>query len=317
MSDSDRLADHGQAPDFRDIALWLNSEPLSLADLRGNVVLIDFWTYSCVNCLRTLPHLKRWHETYRDAGLVIVGVHSPEFAFGREADNVSDAVADLDVQYAVALDNDFSTWQAWGNQFWPAQYFIDKRGHVRFFHFGEGAYEESEEVIRVLLAEDADTGDLPDRAVSEIEEPSPRERRTPELYLGYERLANYVGGPITPDEQATYSMAETLPLDGLTFGGRWTVEAERSVAGAEASLQLRFQGGAVHLVLGNGSEPKTVEVFLDGEPRGAIKVTDYELYTLAETGDMRADPALLQKDHLLELRFSPGTEAYAFTFGVL
>lgn len=306
--ESDLIADYGPAPDFRDISLWLNSEELTLADLRGKVVLIDFWTYSCVNCLRTLPHIKRWDETYRDAGLVIVGVHSPEFAFEREADNVRDAVDDLGIEYPVALDNDFATWQAWSNRYWPAKYFIDRQGDVRFFHFGEGAYEESEEVIRLLLAEDG--GELPDSVEEIIENVSPTRGQTPELYLGFARIANYVGESITPNQAAEYEPADELAVHGFTFGGTWFVEHERAVAGPDAILRLRYLGEAVHLVLGSVEGPKEVEVLLDGESQGSITVTENKLYTLAETGE-------IEQDHLLELRFEPGTEAYAFTFGVL
>ena len=300
--------DYGPAPDFRDISLWLNSEELTLADLRGKVVLIDFWTYSCINCLRTLPHIKRWDETYRDEGLVIVGVHSPEFAFEREAENVRDAVDDLGVEYAVALDNDFSTWQAWGNRYWPSKYFIDKQGHVRHFHFGEGAYDESEDVIRALLAEGGE--ELPGVIESEVEVLSPTRGQTTELYLGFARMANFVGGTIKPDETAEYEAADDLPLHGFTLGGTWLIEDERAVAGPDARLRLRYVGQAVHLVLGTEDESKTVDVSLDGEPRGSITVTEDKLYTLGRTGEV-------DQDHLLELRFEPGTEAYAFTFGEL
>ena len=161
-----RLRDFGRAPDFQAIEGWLNSEPLTLAGLRGKVVLIDFWTYSCINCLRTLPYVKRWAETYRDSGLVVVGVHTPEFAFERVPENVERAVDSLGIRYPVVLDYDYATWTAWGNRYWPAKYFIDRQGHVRFAHFGEGEYEQSENVIRTLLAEEA----LPDPVAGSIRE---------------------------------------------------------------------------------------------------------------------------------------------------
>lgn len=299
-----KLEDYGIAPEFRGIALWLNSKPLSLAELRGQVVVIDFWTYSCVNCLRTLPFLRRWYETYGDKGLVIVGVHTPEFAFEREPENVRRAVAGLGVRYPVALDNGYDTWNAWGNRYWPVKYFIDRRGHVRYFHFGEGAYEESEQVIRTLLAEPG----LPPPVSPQIADQTPTEPQTPELYLGYARIFNFVGSSIRPDEETAYELPESIPLHGFAYGGRWTVEHERIVAGEGARLRLRYHAPKVHLVLGTAGGPETVEVILDGKPRGTITVVEDKLYTLAET----EGPA---RDHVLELRFSPGTEAYAFTFG--
>ena len=171
---TEKLQDYGPAPDFHGIARWLNSEPLTLRGLRGRVVLIDFWTYSCINCLRTLPYIRAWDDRYRDAGLTIVGVHSPEFAFERVESNVRENVRKLGVRYPVALDNDFVTWQSWHNQYWPAKYLIDKRGHVRYYHFGEGEYAETEEAIRSLLGTDAP-------AASDLAEPSPHELDAREL----------------------------------------------------------------------------------------------------------------------------------------
>jgi thiol-disulfide isomerase/thioredoxin len=299
------LEDYGEAPDFRAISLWLNSQPLTLAGLRGKVVVIDFWTYSCVNCLRTLPFVKRWYETYRDDGLVIVGVHTPEFSFEREAGNVRDAVANLGIRYPVALDNDYGTWTAWGNRYWPAKYFIDRRGHVRYAHFGEGAYEESEAVIRELLAEPA----LPPPVSGAIEDRTPTGPQTPETYLGYQRLTSYVGSPIRPHRMARYEIPQTIPLHGVAYGGWWEIDPERIVAGRNARLRLVYEAEAVHLVLGTNGKPGTVQVALDGRPLPTIRVTEDRLYTLARTPGDRG------RSHNLELSFSPGTEAYAFTFG--
>jgi cytochrome c biogenesis protein CcdA/thiol-disulfide isomerase/thioredoxin len=301
--DESRLDDYGPAPEFRDVTAWLNSQPLSLEGLRGKVVLLDFWTYSCINCLRTLPYLRSWDDAYRDDGLVIVGVHTPEFAFERDRGNVEGAVERLGVRYPVALDNDYGTWNAWANRYWPASYFIDRRGHVRFAHFGEGAYEEKESVIRDLLAEP----ELEAPVAGEIEAESAMGVETPETYLGYERLARYHGSEIVPGREAQYSLPESLPANGVAYGGRWTVEGERIVAGRDARLRLRYLARKVHLVLGTSSGPKTVEVTVDGEQLGAVRVTDDKLYTLASSFQLG--------DRVLELRFDPGTEAYAFTFG--
>jgi cytochrome c biogenesis protein CcdA/thiol-disulfide isomerase/thioredoxin len=298
------LGDFGPAPDFKGVALWLNSEPLTLAALRGKVVVIDFWTYSCINCLRTLPHLRRWYDTYRDAGFEIVGVHSPEFAFERVPGNVRRAVDGLGLEYPVALDNEFETWSAWGNAYWPAKYFIDRRGRVRFAHVGEGAYEESEQVIRTLLAEEG----LPEPVAGSVPDRTPSGYQTPESYLGWQRLARFVGDRIVPDREAAYALPASLPRHGLAYGGRWTVEEERIVAGEHARLRLRFVGKDVFLVLGTRGEAETVEVSLDGRRLGALRVAADDLYPLAHIPGRKTE-------HLLDLRFSPGTEAYAFTFG--
>jgi thiol-disulfide isomerase/thioredoxin len=306
--ETETLQDFGEAPEFQGVELWLNSEPLTLEQLRGKVVVIDFWTYSCVNCLRTLPFLDRWYETYRDEGLVIVGVHSPEFAFERVPDNVRDAVADLGVDWPVALDNEFGTWNAWGNRYWPAKYLVDRRGHVRFAHFGEGAYEESEDVIRQLLAEP----DLPPPVSAQIEEQTPGGPQTPESYLGYGRLDRLVGDPVQPEKLSSYELPGFVPEHALGFGGEWTIELERAVAGDNAALRLHFQGDEVFLVLTPERGPGTVQVTLDGERLDPVQVTEAKLYRLAEApsaGNARA------RFHLLDLTFTPGLAAYAFTFG--
>jgi cytochrome c biogenesis protein CcdA/thiol-disulfide isomerase/thioredoxin len=304
LAEEERLGDFGPAPEFDRIDLWLNSEPLRMDDLRGKVVLIDFWTYSCINCLRTLPHVRAWDEAYRDEGLVIVGVHTPEFAFVRVADNVRRAVRDLGVSYPVALDNAYGTWTAWQNRYWPAKYFVDRTGRLRYAHFGEGGYEESERVLRRLLAEDPDA-----ELVSEgIADETPSGEQTPETYLGYQRLDRFVGSELAPDREADYSVPEYVPLHGVAYGGRWTVEGERIVAGEGARLRLAFHAHDVFLVLGASGESGSVEVSVDGEPVGTVPVTVDDIYTLARIpGEKR--------DHVLDLRFSPGTEAYAFTFG--
>jgi cytochrome c biogenesis protein CcdA/thiol-disulfide isomerase/thioredoxin len=304
LAEEARLDDFGPAPEFQAIEGWINSSPLTMDALRGKVVVIDFWTYSCINCLRTLPHVRAWDEAYRDDGLVIVGVHTPEFAFEREPDNVRRAVRDHGIAYPVALDPDYGTWQAWLNRYWPAKYFVDRRGHVRYAHFGEGDYEESERVIRRLLAEDTDEA----LVSQEIADETPSGPQTPESYLGYERIDRFVGSRIEPNREAEYTIPEFVPLHGLAYGGRWTVEDERILAGRDARLRLHFRGSDVFLVLGTAGDVETVEVTLDGERLGAATVTQDDIYTLARIpGEKRA--------HVLDLSFSPGTEAYAFTFG--
>jgi cytochrome c biogenesis protein CcdA/thiol-disulfide isomerase/thioredoxin len=304
LAEEARLDDFGLAPEFQAIEGWINSGPLTMESLRGKVVLIDFWTYSCINCLRTLPYLRAWNEAYRDDGLVIVGVHTPEFAFEREPENVREAVSGHGIEYPVALDSDYGTWQAWANRYWPAKYFVDRRGHVRYAHFGEGDYGESERVIRELLAE-SPGGPL---VSEEIADETPTGTQTPESYLGYERIERLVGSAIEPNRASEYTIPPFVPLHGLAYGGRWTVEDERIVAGRGARLRLHFLASNVFLVLGPAGERETVHITLDGERTGAVTVTRDDLYALARIpGEKR--------EHVLDLRFTPGTEAYAFTFG--
>jgi cytochrome c biogenesis protein CcdA/thiol-disulfide isomerase/thioredoxin len=297
------LDDYGPAPDFHGIAHWLNTpgeRALSLAKLRGKVVLVDFWTYSCINCIRTLPHVEAWHERYAGSGLVIVGVHSPEFAFEHELGNVRTQARKLGVTYPIALDNAFATWRAYGNRYWPAKYLIDSRGHVRYAHFGEGSYEETERAVRSLLTER--TLDLP--TPIDVPDPTPDGVLTPETYLGYERLDRYVGSPLRPREDAAYEPAEALDVSEFSLAGSWRIEAEHARASEGARLLLRFRARQVHLVLaGRGA----VTVLVDGQRQSSVHVVEDRLYTLADL----PEPG----EHLLELRLTPGLEAYAFTFG--
>jgi cytochrome c biogenesis protein CcdA/thiol-disulfide isomerase/thioredoxin len=294
------LKDYGAAPDVHNISAWINSRPLSLRSLRGKVVLVDFWTYSCINCLRTLPYLTSWDARYRSKGLVILGVHTPEFAFEHDLGNVRGAVKRLGVRYPVALDNDFGTWNAYGNQYWPADYLVDQAGHVRDVHFGEGDYAQTDHDIRLLLA--AGTKRLP----KDLPEPdrTPTELRTPETYLGYSRIGNYAGSPLRTDREATYAFPRALDQDAFAYAGSWRVEGERIVAGPDARLRLRYLARSVHLVLGGHG---TVAVEVDGRHTGQVKVDADRLYTLASSKRTRQG--------LLELRLTPGLSAYAFTFG--
>jgi cytochrome c biogenesis protein CcdA/thiol-disulfide isomerase/thioredoxin len=294
------LKDYGAAPDLHDLSAWINSKPLTLESLRGKVVLVDFWTYSCINCLRTLPYLESWYKRYRSKGLVIIGVHTPEFGFEHDVGNVRDAVRRLDVRYPVGLDNAYGTWKAYANNYWPAHYLIDQEGNVREVHIGEGDYAETERHIRQLLAAGT-AGTLP--KAGRDPDRTPQELRTPESYLGYLRIANYAGSPLQTDRPAVYHFPSALDLDTFAYAGRWTVEGERIVAGNDARLRLHFTARKVHLVLGGHG---ALKVKLDGKPAGTVRVTNDRLYTLVSLPQAR--------NGLLELRFSRGLSAYAFTF---
>ena len=294
------LPDYGTAPNFARITAWLNSKPLTMQALRGKVVLLDFWTYSCINCLRTLPHLKSWAATYGPAGLVIVGVHTPEFAFEHVIANVRNNTDRLGVHYPVAIDNDYGTWNAWGNQYWPAEFLIDRQGHVRHSHFGEGSYDETESSIRQLLAEGSRS--LP--AATQIADPTPSGTLTQESYLGFARLARYGGSALVPGKPHTYTLPAKLAADNLAYGGRWTVNDERIVAGNGARIQLRYTARAVYIVLaGTG----TMTVRPHGQPPHTVRIDGDRLYTATQKATITSSE--------LELRFSPGIKAYSFTFG--
>jgi len=292
-----QLPDYGAAPSLAGGGNWFNSAPLTMQRLRGKVVLIDFWTYSCINCLRTLPQLEAWDAKYRNEGLVIVGVHTPEFAFEHVASNVKDAVRRLGVRYPVVQDNDYKIWNGYSNQYWPAEYLIDRRGHVRHAHFGEGEYDRTETLIRRLLGVDRGTR-------TQVRDETPGGELTPESYIGYARAERFVGGELQPGRPAAYRFPATVPQDDLALDGQWTVLEERAIAGTGAKLRVRFHAAKVFLVLGGKGK---VSVLLDGKKLRTVDVDGDRLYTLV------AAPHTL--DSLLELRFTPGISAYAFTFG--
>jgi cytochrome c biogenesis protein CcdA/thiol-disulfide isomerase/thioredoxin len=308
----------GRAPDFTGNQRWFNTRaaaPLEVRGLRGKVVLIDFWTYTCINCIRTLPYLRAWDERYRRRGLAIVGVHTPEFAFERDAANVERAIAQNRLRYPVAQDNEFATWNAWGNQYWPAKYLIDARGRVRYAHFGEGAYEETESAIRALLAE-AGAARLGETARARVETAA-SDLATPETYLGYERAQRFVP-PLRPGV-ARYPGAEELAPVQFALAGTWDVSDESATAVRSARIEARVTARKVFLVLGTSDgRPRQVQVLLDGRPieageagadvsGGRVTVREERLYRLVALDDV--------EDRRLTLRLAPGVTGYAFTFG--
>jgi cytochrome c biogenesis protein CcdA/thiol-disulfide isomerase/thioredoxin len=315
----------GDLPPLDGLGPWFNSPPLTNAQLKGKVVLIDFWTYSCINCLRTLPYLKAWDVKYRKDGLVIIGVHAPEFAFERDPANVAKAVRDLGVRYPVALDNQYRLWNALHNQYWPAHYFVDAQGRIRYFHHGEGEYAMSERVIRQLLADagHAPAGGMAKASATGTEAAAAfNEIGSPETYLGYYRAERFASpGGLARDEAKTYS-APPLSLNQWSFEGRWIDlrQSARSLAPG-AAIAFRFHARDLHLVLGSASgKPVRFRITLDGQapgsdagvdakPDGTGVVTGQRLYQLVrQKGAVR--------DRTFTIRFlDSGAEAFSFTFG--
>lgn len=307
------LPELGPAPNFAGIADWINSQPLTMEDLRGKVVLIDFWTYSCINCIRTFPYLIDWYDKYKDKGFVIVGVHSPEFEFEKEEKNVLDATKRFGIAYPVAMDNNFDTWKAYQNHFWPAHYLIDQKGIVRDIHFGEGKYLETENNIRLLLGETPITG--------EKEEKPSHNVLTPETYLGYGRAGKYTSENTLKEDQTTdYTFTTPVPPDHVGLKGKWKVGKESiNAEGDNSELSLNFIAGKVFLVL-SGRSPTPITVSLDGtplpkeyytsdmNPQGEILVNEDRKYDIIDLKEQYGR-------HTITLSIPKGISAYAFTFG--
>ena len=261
----------GEFPSLSGAVQWLNSPPLTAEGLRGKVVLIDFWTYSCINCLRAIPYVKAWAEKYKDHGLVVIGVHTPEFAFERKVSNVQAAVADLKITYPVAIDGDYAIWRAFDNEYWPAHYFIDAQGRRRYHHFGEGHYDESERVIQQLLAEAGNKNYSPGvvavNASGAEAAPSMTETQSSETYIGYSRAENFISpGGVVKDESHVYATAAPK-LDQWSLGGDWTVGEEKAILNKEGGrIAYRFRARDLHLVLGAADEGKQIRfrVTIDG-----------------------------------------------------
>jgi len=300
------LVNCGKAPAIRGISAWLNTpgnRPLALSQLRGKVVLIDFWTYSCINCQRSLPHVEAWYQKYAKYGLVVIGVHTPEFAFEHVLSNVQSEAAQLGVHYPVALDNNYATWDAYDNEVWPSEYLIDSQGDVRHVHFGEGDYGTTEQLIRQLLKEAHPKVTLP--RSTDVRNKTPTGRISPETYVGYARLEFLVPNPdVKQNEPAFYRFPAALPLGAFALSGIWTDGAEEATAGDGAVLELRFLAHDVYLVLGGSG---SLEVSVKGE-RTTITVGGIpRLYTVLQA------PSLTTAT--LTLQASPGVEVYDFTFG--
>jgi len=318
----------GELPSLEGATGWLNSPPLSGADLRGKVVLIDFWTYTCVNWLRTLGYVRAWAEKYEDQGLVVVGVHTPEFPFEREVDNVRQAAKDMRVEYPIALDSDYAVWRAFSNQYWPAVYVADAEGRIRHHQFGEGGYAECERTIQQLLR-DAGRDGIGDDLVSVADDGFEAQADwanlgSPETYLGYEQAQNFASpGGAELDRSHTYVAPDSLRLNQLALSGDWTVERGAAVLSrADGGIAFRFHARDVHLVMGPPSRDTSVpfRVLVDGDPPGAAHGLDVDEQGHGTVDQQRLYQLIREQrsiaDRTLEITFlEPGVEAYAFTFG--
>jgi cytochrome c biogenesis protein CcdA/thiol-disulfide isomerase/thioredoxin len=321
------LAVEGGFPALSGATEWLNSPPLTPEGLKGKVVLIDFWTYSCINCLRAIPYVRAWAEKYKDHGLVVIGVHTPEFAFERNVSNVRAAVSDLHIGYPVAIDNDYQIWRAFDNQYWPAHYFIDAQGRMRYHHFGEGEYDQSERVIQQLLAEAGDGGFSTDVVAvtasgAEAASDSP-DVKSPETYIGYNRADNFASpGGIVEDESHDYATAP-LSLNQWSLTGDWTVNAERAALDKpNGRIVYRFHARDLHLVLGPPADGKPIHfrVTIDGAAPGDNHGADIDADGQGTVTSQRLYQLIRQRgpiaDRTFEIEFlDPGAQAYAFTFG--
>lgn len=303
------------APALAGISAWINSSPLELTALKSKVVLVDFWTYSCINCIRTLPYLNDWHEKYHKKGLVIIGVHTPEFEFEKKLENVKNAVIKHNIHYAVALDNDYQTWRNFNNRYWPAHYLIDKNGYVVYQHFGEGEYDVTENNIRYLLGLD-----VAKETVNGGEQFNFR-TQTPETYLGYARADRYASPePAVRDETATYSFPETLADHTWALQGAWTIKADKIIAAqVNAALKIHFTAGKVYIVMGNATQhPIHVKLSFNGESVVNEKGKDVMNSGITVDKNTLYEAIILKQPNsgILQLISSePGLEIYTFTFG--
>ena len=322
------LPAEGSLPSFGGATGWLNSLPLTPDGLRGKVVVIDFWTYTCINWLRQLPYVRAWARKYAGHGLVMIGVHTPEFGFEHNQDNVRRAVNDMQVDYPVAIDSQYEVWRAFDNRYWPALYFADAQGQVRHHHFGEGEYQQSEMIIQQLLA-DAGSGGVGEDLVSPgaggIEAAADWDSlRTPETYTGYERTENFVSaGGVVPGRAHVYSAPASLRLNHWALSGEWTMGAEACALNtADGQVACRFHARDLHMVMGPSAAgaPVRFRVLLDGQPPGTAQGADVDAQGLGTATEHRLYQLIRQPAPVTERTFQitfldPGIEAYAFTFG--
>jgi len=308
------------APDFVGITKWLNTDkPLTIKDLRGKVVLVDFWTYTCINCIRTLPHVTSWYDKYHNEGFVVIGVHTPEFAFEHETANVENAIKQYHIYYPVAQDNNYATWNNYNNEYWPAEYLIDANGNIRREDFGEGEYPQMEEAIQTLLKQ---AGHKVSQKLDTLPDMTPQDEISPETYLDSARMQYYYPSSTLGDGTSNYTLTDSPPQNTFSLGGQWTINDGNAVAGKNATLTYNFTASNVYLVLNpaSGKKPSQIKVLLDGKPvdatnegtdvkNGVLTVPEDRLYNLINLHGKT-------ESHVLKLEFeTPGIQGFAFTFG--
>jgi cytochrome c biogenesis protein CcdA/thiol-disulfide isomerase/thioredoxin len=308
------------APDFVGITHWLNTnKPLSIKDLKGKVVLVDFWTYTCINCIRTLPHVTSWYDKYNKEGFVVIGVHTPEFEFEHETSNVENAIKQYNIHYPVAQDNNYATWNNYNNQYWPAEYLIDADGTIRREDFGEGEYDQMELAIQTLLKQ---SGHKVTQKLDALPDTTPQDQISPETYLDSARMQYYYPSSTLGNGTSTYTLSDSIPQNTFSLGGQWTINDGDAVAGKKATLAYNFTANEVYLVLNPNSntQPSQIKVFLDGKAvdtsnegtdvkKGVLMVPTDRLYNLVNLHGKTGN-------HVLKLEFdTPGTQGFAFTFG--
>ncbi len=322
------LPDEGPFPSLNGAIAWLNSPPLTPEGLRGKVVLVDFWTYSCINCLRSLPYVRAWAQKYQDHGLVVIGVHTPEFAFEKSLDNVRSAVHRLGITYPVAVDSDYAIWEAFSNNYWPADYFIDSKGQIRGHEFGEGDYDTSERLIQRLLA-DAGYRDVPGGLVTDTGAGAEaaadvNDIGSGETYIGYARSENFASPQaVAMNQPATYSVPSTFRVNQWALAGRWTVQGEKAVLDqAPGRIVFRFHARDLHLVLGPAADGRPIrfKVWLDGKAPGADHGADTDADGNGVVRQIRLYQLIRQEEGVQDRTFTiefldPGVQAYSFTFG--
>ena len=318
----------GELPSLGGASGWLNSQPLTKDGLRGKVVLVDFWTYTCINWLRSLPYVRGWAGKYKEQGLVVIGVHTPEFRFEKDVDNVRRAVEDMKIDFPIAIDNDYAIWRAFDNHYWPALYVIDAQGRIRHHQFGEGGYERSERIIQQLLGETGITGIGDQLAAVEARgveaEADWADLKSPENYLGHERTENFVspGGAVV-DKRRVYAAPARVKLNDWALSGGWTVKKDAVVLNkANGRIAYRFHARDLHLVMGAAVRGASVRfrVLIDGQPPGAAHGTDVDEQGNGTVAEQRLYQLIRQStpiaDRQFEIEFlDPGVEAFAFTFG--
>lgn len=289
---------NGPAPELSGLTNWLNSAPLTMSQLKGKVVLLDFWTYSCINCIRTLPYVTRWYDAYKNRGLVVIGVHTPEFNFEKEPGNVADAAQRFHIYYPVAQDNNYATWDAYQNRYWPAEYLVDQKGDLVYMHFGEGNYDRTENAIRQLL-------EINDEREAGKSQDNLREIQSPEMYFGTARLQNLTDAQTPSGSPTIYGFPRVLPLNTFALEGRWQFSPESAVLrGSVGKIRLKFHAAKVHIVAGNRGGAK-LSVTVDGKVQSDVAVKKSQLYTLFDSADY--------SDHTMEITIT-GAEFQAFTF---